>query len=415
MNKVPSIPRSKQLLEPFDLAPYLSQFTIKMKSVGFTTLTIKSYSDTVCHFGTWLSNNAISPCSIAPDTIERFAKHRCLCTGRRRKTYLSKKYIRRVRRFVDYLRQIKVVDDESQHNIEPPPCWDQDGFASWLICDRGLVNTTVTNYVRALTQIFPDLGHDIQQFTATKIRRVVCEYAEHYGPANTKRLTTALRAYLKYLVSKGLCSYSLIAAVPTVAHWRLSALPRYISVAEVQQVVQSCDTEQSVGMRDHAILLLLARLGLRASDVVNLLIGDIDWNKATLLVRGKSRNVSRLPLPQDVGDAILRYLELGRACNTTCEQLFLCTTAPYRPLSGPCIVSGIVRAAIVRSDITAPPFFGAHLLRHSAATGWLREGVSLDSVSTILRHRSADMTMHYAKVDVGALRELAVTWPGSAS
>jgi len=170
-----------------------------------------------------------------------------------------------------------------------------------------------------------------------------------------------------------------------------------------------------VGIRDHAILLLLARLGLRASDIVNLLISDIDWTKSTLLVRGKSRQVFRLPLPQDAGGAILRYLESGRVRNTKCEQLFLCTTAPYRPLSTPSIVSGIVQAAIVRSGIDKPPSSGAHLLRHSAATGWLREGVDLNTVSTILRHRSADMTMHYAKVDVNALSELVVAWPGSES
>ncbi len=216
-------------------------------------------------------------------------------------------------------------------------------------------------------------------------------------------------------MSKGLCKYSLIAAVPTVAQWRLSALPRYISVEDMRQVVQSCDTDQLVGMRGHAILLLLASLGLRASDVVNLLMSDIDWNRATVLLRGKTRKASCLPLPQDAGDAILRYLESGRVRDTHYEQVFLCTTAPHHPLSCPSIVSGIVQAAIVRSGIDAPPFCGAHLLRHSAATGWLREGVSLDTISTILRHRSADMTMHYAKVDVNVLHELAVKWPENAS
>ncbi len=164
-------------------------------------------------------------------------------------------------------------------------------------------------------------------------------------------------------------------------------------------------------MRDHAILLLLSRLGLRSSDIVNLLISDIDWNKATVLLRGKSRKEHSLPLPQDAGDAILRYLERGRVRSITSKRLFLCSMAPHRPLGGSQAVAAIVRAAILRSGISAPPSYGAHLLRHSAATGWLREGVSLDSVSTILRHRSADMTMHYAKIDVSALRDLAVSWP----
>lgn len=415
MKKTPSIAQKSQKMEPFDLAPYLLPFTDRMKSVGFSTFTINLYSGAICHFGTWLNMNSISPCAITSDIMDRFSTHRCTCSRCHRSTVLSNKYVRRVKRFVDYLVEIKVLICTAESSTQDTPLWDQSGFTAWLTDERGLAQITIKNYVRTLNQIVPELGGDIQKYSASRIRRVVCGYAELNGSVNAKDVTTALRTYLKYLVSKGLCSYALIEAVPTVAHWRLSALPRYISVAEVQQVVQSCDTKKLVGLRDHAILLLLAQLGLRASDIINLRISDIDWSSATLLVRGKSRKVVRLPLPQDVGDAILRYLEAGRVSNTACEQLFLCVTAPYRPLSTPSIVSGIVRAAIVRSGIDTPPYSGAHLLRHSAATGWLREGISLDTVSTILRHGSADMTMHYAKIDVEALRELVVAWPGSAS
>lgn len=415
MKKTPSIAKRTQKMEPFDLAPYLLPFTDHMKSVGYTTHTINLYSGAICHFGTWLNMNSISPCAITSDTIKQFAIHRCACSKCHRSTNLSKKYVRRVQRFVEYLVEIKVSISVAESITQDIPLWDQSDFTAWLTVERGLAQITIKNYVRTLNQIVPELGSDFQQYSASRIRRVVCGYAELNGSINAKYVTTALRAFLKYLVSKNLCSYTLIEAVPTVAHWRLSSLPRYISVEEVQQIVQSCDTKKLVGLRDHAILLLLTQLGLRASDIVNLQVSDIDWDSATLLVRGKSRKVSRLPLPQDAGDAILRYLELGRASNTTCEKLFLCVTAPLRPLSSPSIVSAIVRAAIVRSGIDTPPFSGAHLLRHSAATGWLREGVTLDTVSTILRHGSVDMTMHYAKIDVEALRELVVSWPGDAS
>ncbi len=143
MNKLSPIPQSKQLLEPFELAPYLAPFTRQMKSVGFTTLTIKGYADAVCHFGTWLNKNAISPCCITANIMKRFSRHRCLCSGIRRKNYLSKRYIRRVSRFVSYLRENNVVGDEPHCNIEPPRNWDREGFASWLSCVRGLVNITV--------------------------------------------------------------------------------------------------------------------------------------------------------------------------------------------------------------------------------------------------------------------------------
>jgi site-specific recombinase XerD len=398
-------------MAPFELAPHLSEFLDGMQSSGFTTLTISLYSDAVCHFGTWLNENNIRPHEITTGTCERFFKHRCRCSTRCKNTVLSKKYLRRVERFIEFLTQIKVAPDTRKLPVKPPARWDEKGFVDWLACDRGLKSISIDNYVHAVTQILPMLGYDVQQYNASLIRRTMCEYAEKNRSASTKRMRTGLNAYLKYLIAKDLCSSALLAAVPTVAHWRLSSLPRFITPGEVQQVVQSCDLGKSVGVRDRAILLLLVRLGLRASDIVNLLLSDIDWEEATLLVRGKSRKVSRLPLPQEVGDAILRYLDVGRTSNTTCEQVFLCVTAPHRPLSTPSIVSGIVRAAIVRSGIDTPPFSGAHLLRHSAATSWLRDGASLDVVSTILRHSSTDMTMHYAKIDVTALHDLAESWP----
>lgn len=415
MKKVQPKHRSKQLLEPFDLAPHLLQFADCMKSSGFTTLTIEGYFNAVAHFGTWLKINRLAPDSITTRVLQRFAEHRCVCSGSVRKSCLSKKYVRRVSRFVDYLREIKVIEEESPSSKIGPPCWDQKGFANWLTCDRGLVAISIKNYEHSLKQIFPSLGYDCHQYTAERIRKVVCNYSEHHGQVSSQHITTALRAYLKYLVSKGICQYSLIAAVPTIAHWRLSALPRYISVEDMEKIVQSCDIDQPVGMRDHAILLLIARLGLRASDIVHMLVSDIDWNGATVLLKGKTRKASRLPLPQDAGDAILRYLEQGRAQSTDSKSLFLCAAAPHRALRTSSTVSSIAKAAIVRSGIVSPPSHGAHMLRHTAATGWLRDGVTLDSVSTILRHRSTDMTMHYAKIDVNALLELAVEWPGGTS
>lgn len=406
--------RSKKM-RSHELTPYLPSFEDQMSSVGFTTLTIKTYSEAVCHFGTWLSIHSIRPGDIKNDVFERFCAHRCTCSGYPRSTNLSRKYLRRVHRFLDFLVETKVIVRAEPAETLPSVAWDQIGFSDWLFNEQGLTQTTVSKYVRALSKILPQLGYDAGQYTASSIRRVVCEYAKRYKPVTAKDYTTSLRSYLKYLTIRGLCSSSLIAAVPTIAQWRLSALPRYISASEVQRVVQSCDTTQQVGLRDKAILLLLSQLGLRASDIVNLQLSDIDWQSATLLVRGKSRRVSRMPLPQEVGDAIIRYLEAGRTHHSTLTHLFLCVTAPYRALSSPSIVSGIVNCAIKRSGIEVPTFSGAHLLRHSAATAWLRKGVALDTISTLLRHGSADMTMHYAKVDISALSDLTVAWPGEAS
>lgn len=195
--------------------------------------------------------------------------------------------------------------------------------------------------------------------------------------------------------------------------WRLSSLPRYLEAPDVERVVKSCDLTTSHGLRDHAILLLLARLGLRAGDIVRMTFDDIDWRGGTLRVRGKGRREARLPLPQDVGDAVLAYTDRGRP-RAGIDRVFLTTNAPRRPFASSAGISDLVRAALARAGILNPPSHGAHLLRHSAATAMLRAGGSLDTIATVLRHRSTETTLHYAKVDVVMLQQVAQPWPGGA-
>ena len=213
---------------------------------------------------------------------------------------------------------------------------------------------------------------------------------------------------------EGLCSPYLDEAVPTIAQWKLSSMPRYITSSDVERIIDSCDIYTHQGRRDRAIILLLARLGLRAGDVINLRIDDINWADGTLTVTGKSRREERLPLPQDVGDALLMYLERTRQ-PVQLEQLFLCLNAPYRTFSKSSSIADIVRAAILRAKIKNPPSYGAHLLRHSMATALIRSGVTLETVATVLRHRSLDTTAYYAKVDIPSLMKIAQPWMGATS
>jgi site-specific recombinase XerD len=182
------------------------------------------------------------------------------------------------------------------------------------------------------------------------------------------------------------------------------------AVGDVEQVIAACDTATAHGLRDRAILLLLARLGLRAGDILGLRLGDLDWAEATLRVHGKGRREVRLPLPQDAGDALLAYLERARLGSRE-PRVFLRCSAPYRPLARSSCISAIVRLALHRAGIASPPSRGANLLRHSAATALLRDGATLDAVSALLRHRSLDTTVHYAKVDLPMLRGVAQPWP----
>ena len=178
-------------------------------------------------------------------------------------------------------------------------------------------------------------------------------------------------------------------------------------------MIASCDEDLRGGLRNRAVLLLLARLGLRAGDIVNLRLEDIDWDEGTLRVLGKGRREVRLPLPQDAGDALLIYLEQARP-PVTIDRVFLCLCAPYRAFTSSVVVSNIVRSALARAGISNPPSRGTNLLRHSAATSMLRAGATLDAVSTVLRHRSLDTTTHYAKVDIAMLKPIAQPWPGGA-
>jgi site-specific recombinase XerD len=196
-------------------------------------------------------------------------------------------------------------------------------------------------------------------------------------------------------------------AIPGFASWQLSSVPKFLVAEDVERVIRSC-TEDANGLRDRAVLLLLARLGLRASEVAQLKFGDIDWHRGGITVCGKSRRQESLPLPQEVGDAILLYLNQGRPALQVSE-VFISVLAPFRALTR-ASVTHIVRSALRRTGIKAP-INGAHVLRHSAATNMLRQGASLAGVGAVLRHRSPMTTAHYAKVDFGLLSEIAQPWP----
>jgi site-specific recombinase XerD len=216
---------------------------------------------------------------------------------------------------------------------------------------------------------------------------------------------------MRFLGVTGRCPSGMEDAIPGFASWQLSSVPRFLNVDDVQRVIDSC-TGHIFERRDRAVILLLARLALRASEVAQLKFSDIDWRNGGISVCGKGRRQESLPLPQEVGDAILRYVNEGRP-SLPAPEVFTTVLAPYHPLTR-AAVTHIVRAALRRTGIKAP-INGAHVLRHSAATAMLRQGVSLAGVGAVLRHRSPMTTTHYAKVDFGLLSEIAQPWPGVSS
>jgi site-specific recombinase XerD len=222
-------------------------------------------------------------------------------------------------------------------------------------------------------------------------------------------MVTALRSFLRFLLQRGEIDVDLAASVLTVADWRLSTVPKYLAAEEIERLLEALDRGTSTGRRDYAILLLLARLGLRAGEVVALELEDIDWRAGELNVRGKGLRHDRLPLLSEVGEALAAYLHTDRPKSPT-RRVFLCMKAPCRGLAGPSTVTTIVRRALERAGLH-PPTKGAHLLRHSLATGMLNHGASMAEVRELLRHRASATTEIYAKVDFSALRALAQPWP----
>jgi site-specific recombinase XerD len=253
------------------------------------------------------------------------------------------------------------------------------------------------------------LGEDVGQWNAQAVRNFILERASQCGVPTTQALITALRAFLRFLDFRGESRDDLALAIPAVAHWRLARMPHCLSAEEVDRLIAACNGPHPRRLRDRAILLLLARLGLRSGDVARLRLKDINWNNGTFQVMGKGRCQVRLPLPQDVGDALLRYLEC-RPTNIDSDHVFLRSIAPWRPFASGDGVSSVVKHALKRANIDAPAK-GAHLLRHTAATEMLRNGVPLDQAGLVLRHRSIDMTAYYAKADVALLKQIAQPWP----
>lgn len=247
--------------------------------------------------------------------------------------------------------------------------------------------------------------------TAADVTAFVIARIESVSPATVQRTGTALRSLLRFLHLRGLIGSSLVGAVPTAANWKLTGLPKYLTREQLTALLTSCDLDTAVGQRDLAILTLLARLGLRAGEAAALRLEDIDWRRGEITVRGKGNRHERLPLPADVGEAVVAYLSRFRPAAAAGREVFVGARAPYRALTRGAVTQLVARASR-RSGLGT---IYAHRLRHTAATSMLHAGASLEEIGQVLRHRHALTTAGYAKVDHEGLRALARPWPGEAA
>jgi site-specific recombinase XerD len=262
-----------------------------------------------------------------------------------------------------------------------------------------------------VTQLVDSLGDDPQTYTAHDLRDFVAKRYQHYGRNSIRMVLAAVRMFLRYLAVEGRCRPGLEQALISPANWSQQSLPRGLSSQQVQSILAACPSTPR-GIRDHAILLLLIRLGLRAGDIAALRFSDLCFQTATIRVSGKGGREVRLPLPQDVGDALLAYLDTGRP-PVQSDHIFLRSMAPFKPFNGEQAghaVTHVARTALKRAGIQ-PPIGGAHVFRHTAACQMLRQDVGLEDIAAVLRHRSIETTAHYAKVDLRLLEQVAQPWP----
>ncbi len=390
------------------LGPHLDTFSTRVSRLGYARSSARAQLNLLVDLGHWLKGNALGVGDLGAAVAERFVVDRH-CSRRPRGSDAHT-----LRRFLDHLRAEGVLPEVVEPEIEESVLvLLKTRYEAYLTQQRGLSGGAGPRYwpvVRdLLLERFGEKPVCVQDLRPPDITRFLLRHAHVRTPKGAQMMASALRSFLRFLFQHGATECDLSAAVLRVPSWRLAEVPKYIKPAEVACLLASCDRSSSVGRRDYALLLLLARLGLRAGEVVTLELGDLDWRVGELTVRGKGAFHDRLPLPADVGDALAAYLSQDRPPCAT-RRVFVCMKAPCRGFHHASTVSTIVRRALERAGLN-PPSKGAHLLRHSLATGMLRNGASLAEIGEILRHRALNTTEIYAKVDIDGLRTLARPWP----
>lgn len=396
------------------LSPHLPAFITSLIDQRYAVVCVRAKAWRAVAFDTWLAHEGVELADISDAHIDQFYRRdyqpRSDCRARphRHESFALRQLLR-------YL-QGQGLCTPLAAAISPAEVLAAS-FGQFLLRDRGLAIGTIRGYRTTVRDFlihrFGSLSIDLGAVNAADIIGFVQHQATRLQPRALKHVVTALRAFLRFAQYRGDISAALIVSVPAVAAWTTTPpLPRAISAEHAKCAIESCDQRTAVGRRDRAVLLLLARLGLRGGEVVTLMLEDLDWDASRLRVHGKNGHECLMPLPTDVGEAIALYLQNGRPASTD-RHLFLRARAPTRGLKhGSDGVGSIVRNALERAAVDAPRK-GSHQFRHALAVRLLRGGASLPEIGELLRHRSQISTSIYVKVDIVALRALAMPWPGS--
>jgi site-specific recombinase XerD len=388
---------------PLDL--YIDLYATRLLKEGHGRRSAQRCLHIVGDFNHWLTRKQLGIGDVNEWTVEQYSRYRC--------PYLSDRPA--LKRLLSVLREAGAIAPKSAVVLGPLEQIVED-FQRHLSQERGLAPASIIRHLpvlrRFLRETCGDGAQRLSRLTRADITGFVERHARDHSPKSGRLMCWTLRAFLRYLQYRDHIAIDLAVSVPTVRTWRLTSLPTCLSSKQVQQVLNACDRRTAIGRRDYAILMLLARLGLRAKEIASLTLDDLDWGSGQLTVRGKGRRKTQMPLPPEVGAAIADYLQRDRPRSDS-RHVFLRSLAPLIGF-GPSGISVLAKRALTRAGFDDIPRKGAHVFRHSLATELLRAGASLTEIGQVLRHQDHDTTRLYAKVDIDALRTLGLRWPGGA-
>lgn len=393
------------------LRPFAAGFASQLSQQGYTPGSACMQVRLMAHVSRWLASEGLNGHGLCATEVERF-----LC-ARRAVGYTHHLTEKAMRPILTYLRQLGVAPAPPVAVPNGPVEELLERYRHYLTVERGLGDRTARGYVDAIRHFLrgrishDGLELDLDHLSAADVKAFVVARCPRQSRSPAKLTVTALRSLLGFLHVEGMIGRPLVAAVPSVAGWRLVGLPKGLEPQEVRKLLASCDRRTRTGRRDFAILTMLVRLGLRSGEVATLLLDNIDWRAGTLVVCGKGNRAESLPLPVDVGEAVAAYLRRGRPASAEGRTVFVRVKAPHRALSSGGVTQ-VVAAAGHRASLGQ---IYAHRLRHTAATQMLCAGAPLPEIGQVLRHRRVLTTAIYAKVNRDALRTIARRWPGGVA
>jgi len=403
-----SNPKMLRRMHEGPLGSYIDLFADRLHKEGHCRQSAWRNLRVVCDLSHWLARKHLGLGDLDEGIVDQYqrfrSRYRCPLASDRRALL----------RLLSVLRGAGVIAlkcPTTMGRLEQIEC----DFERYLTEQCGLAQVSVIRHKPTVLQFLKEhcarRDGSLSLLTAADVTGFVERHVEDHSLRSAQMMCWTLRSFLRYLLYRGVISTDLTGSVPTIRRWTQASLPSYAHPKEIERVLCACDRENPIGRRNYAILMLLARLGLRANEIRLLALDDIDWESGQLTVQGKGRRSALMPLPMDVGDAIADYLQHGRPQSDS-RYVFLCHLAPHNGFASSSAVSYLAKEALLRAGVHGVAHKGTHLFRHSLATQLLGAGASLTEIGQVLRHQRHDTTRTYAKVDIKSLRGIALPWPG---